>query len=469
MNSFKRATTVILRQPGKSALLLLLIFLLGTVLSGVISISRAMAVTEQRLLMKIPAVATIVYVPGVSTDPWQQPTREEVTAIGNLPYVWAYDFTIQSNVRSNGLVHPAIENRGIAFSTVGRGVYNPEITDMTTGVISLIEGRVFTQAEIDNDERVVVIPQNVAQMNHLTIGSTIELENIVGNPFAQGEEDAILAEQILEVEVIGIFGRDDIEDVRGDSDFFYMPVGLAEDMHRFMTETQIAFDEERFRMLGQGEFQEEPIFNAIFVLNSPRDLETFQTTATTLLADGWTVIGIDESVFAPIISSMDMVLQIVSSVQWGAVVATMVVLTLVILLFLRDRRHEIGIYMALGDKKRNVVIQILTEIGIITAVAIILALFTGRIVSDTISNQMFEQHLIEQTEQENSVDNLIHWELGFYMPRELTVEEALELYDVTLDTITVVTFTSVSIVVILVSATLPIWYAVKLEPKELLL
>ena len=51
----------------------------------------------------------------------------------------------------------------------------------------------------------------------------------------------------------------------------------------------------------------------------------------------------------------------------------------------------------------------------------------------------------------------------------MSVEEAMALYDVTLDGRTVAVFISSGFLVVLVSTLIPIWYAVKLEPKELLL
>ena len=473
MNIFKRAATIIIRQPSKSAVLLLLIFILGATLLGVFSMRSAMLITEERLLMQVPTVATLIYDHEIVTQsPWRQPTREEIAAVGNLPYIRVYDFTLQPQFYSPDLVWPFVDNpgalgpRGRPF--MGRGVNNPEITDIASGIINLVNGRTFTQEEIDNDALVVVIPRDFAEINNLSVGSIIELENIALNFFVEYGEDDVLAYEMLEVEVIGIVGRD-VHDAWGDTDLIYMPIGVAENMLNFITDAQLAFDAERFRAVGQGILQEEPIMESIFVLYSPRDLAAFSIAAAELLPDAWVVAGIDESVFAPVVTAMDTVLQLADSIQWVAIAAAIVVLTLVIRLFLHDRRHEIGVYMALGDKKIKVIMQVLTEIGIITVIAIALAVFTGNTLSDMISRQMFERHLIEQMEMEHNPHDAIPWELALFNPGEMTVYEAMELYDVSLDTTTIITFASVGIVVVLLSTIIPIWYVTKLEPKKLLL
>jgi len=51
----------------------------------------------------------------------------------------------------------------------------------------------------------------------------------------------------------------------------------------------------------------------------------------------------------------------------------------------------------------------------------------------------------------------------------MTVDEALALLDVSLDLETILRFVLAGIIVILTSTIVPIWYATKLKPKELLL
>jgi len=51
----------------------------------------------------------------------------------------------------------------------------------------------------------------------------------------------------------------------------------------------------------------------------------------------------------------------------------------------------------------------------------------------------------------------------------MTVEEALELYNVALDFETTLIFISIGMLFTLTSTIIPIWYTLKLEPKDLLL
>jgi len=361
MNILKRATINVIRQPIKSISLLLIVILLGGILLSGISMARAMVVTEEHLLMQVPAVAMLVYDGGRAAG-WEQPTREEIHAVGELPYVRAYDFTTHTFSFNQELAGP--NSMPFDLLTI-LGANNPNIGDLEVGTVSLFEGRTFTQEEIDGDALVMVIPRSIAVVNDLTIGSRIEIVNIAHDYRQRSwtdrlDEDFILAKRVLEFEVIGIFGSDLEDDGRihfVEPTIFYVPIGVAESMLNFVTETMFEVDEEAFRAIGQGIFQEEAILETLFILHSPRDLEAFIEAAEGLIHEDWRVVGIDESVFAPIIMSMDMVLELAGSIQFGAMIASILVFTLVLLLFLRDRRHEIGVYMALGDKKTKVILS----------------------------------------------------------------------------------------------------------------
>lgn len=479
MNILKRASIVVKRQLGKSILLFLMIFIFASIVLGSVSTRNAMIVTEERLLMQIPSVATIIYESSYTTRTtlWRQPTREEIHKIGSLPYVRVYDFTLRPFFYSEGLVWPIEDNPGIQARGrpfLGRGVNHPEIADIETGIVELMEGRVFTQTEIDDRAPVVVIPRDIAQVNSLTVGSMITLENIIYNFFSKEEDDRELATQFLEVEIIGIVGRD-VTDVTGDPDFFYMPFGFAEDILNFRAEILnfraeelLELDEDRFNNLSQEIFQDEPQIDSLFVLTSPRDLQNFATASEPFLPENWIIEGIDESIFAHIIASMDIILQLADYILLFTVISVTITLTLVILLFLRDRQYEMGVYRALGDKKHKILLQIIAELGLIAVVAFIFAIPTGASLSKTISTRLFEQHLIDQINNEQFFISTPSG-LELHNPGVMSAEEALELYDITLDLSIIMIFMSIGTIVTLISSTIPIYYVLKIEPKDLLL
>ena len=537
MKTFKRATTNIKRQPGKSAILLILVFILTTVLAGVISIRNAINVTEEALMMRLPAISTIEFdwneahannedgllITRLMTD--TQPTRETLEKIGSLPYVRVYDFNFDPTFFSRELAWSIMEVDESRFPEgeslnhlawaidpigsmggelalfIGRGVANPEITDIDAGLITLTQGRTFTQAEIDQNAQVVVVSAAFATTNNLAIGSTITLDNIAhdyvnmgrngtGN-FAidRGEEAFWLAHRALEMEVIGIFDIAQPFNYEAHEGWVfgaalanranlynrvYMPVGVAEEMLNFVNDTFLEYHEDFIDAFGpgtQGIVQEEIPITSIFILNDPRDLGAFSEAAQNLLYGFWNMHDL-RATNTQITTSMDTMLQIADAVLWATIATSIVILTLIIILFLRDRRHEIGIYMALGDKKSRVIRQILIEVGLTAFIAITMALFVGNVVSDVMSRNMLEQDLINQKSEADALrDPLggVPWELILFNPGEMSIDETLAMYNIALDGPTILTFVGAGFVVILASTILPIWYVVKLEPKKILM
>jgi len=357
---------------------------------------------------------------------------------------------------------------------------------------------VFTQHEIDQSDRVVVISQAFAEINDLSVGSIIEFENIAHDYRIMGfegsgnfildrhEERFMLAQRTLEFEVIGIFDLEHeltYEGYEGSifagilsgraelNNRIYMPIGVAEDLLNFQRVAMIDVEDELRDLFGDHQADEwtaeEPWLESIFILNDPRDLDEFSAAAEELLPGFWEIRDL-RGVQHHIIASMDNILQIADFIVWAAAGTMIISLTLIIVLFLRDRRHEMGIYLALGDRKGKLVSQVLIETLLITMLSITLSLFVGSLLSQNISRNMFERNMIEQQQSYNE-DFEISWELILFNPGELAVEEALELYNVSLGFDTVLLIVLASSITILLSTAIPVAYVVKLEPKELLM
>ena len=536
MNLFKRVMTSIIRQLGKNVLLFGLILIIGIILAGAISVRSAIIHTENSLMMRLPAItaiefnefaaaeATGVPVRELDRSIWHmnRPTAEDILAIGELPYVRIYDFRMlhvsySQNLhwayldldenRLPGNLSPAdfmYALRGIRPLDPDRylmeffhvtGVGNPNMTDIELGVLTLVDGRTFTQEEIDNSSKVVVVSQQFAQTNNLSVGSTIQLETIFHDTIQKNaerisdfaaswhDERFFLVHQVSEFEVIGLF--DIVEEFPyenyNDSDIWgalsfrsilystiFMPFDVASDAADLVIEGRMEIQDELIAMFGDSEMQEAP-FEAIFLLNNPRDIEKFSETASEMLPEFWQIADFSHRNDV-IVASMDTLLGMADFIHWTTLIASIVILVLVSMLFLRDRRHEIGIYLALGDKKRQIVGQLLLEISVVAIVAMMVALFIGNQLSSNISRELLQQALIEQHEETSGAyARSLPWALMHFEPRDMSIEEMMEMYDVSLDSNVVVTFLLTGTGVVLLSTLIPVLYVLKMKPKEILL
>ena len=150
-----------------------------------------------------------------------------------------------------------------------------------------------------------------------------------------------------------------------------------------------------------------------------------------------------------------------------AAAAFQVEAALLAILFLRERKKEIGIYLSLGEKKSKVIAQMMIEVLVVSLIAITLALFVGNILSAGISETMLRNDLVAGRGIDEGVSFGILDQMGVVV--DMPVDEMLAGYDVSLDAQTVVTFYFVAIATIIAATILPMLYIVRLNPKEIML
>ena len=510
MNFFKRAITSIKRRMGKTLILLILVFVLGNVIAGAISIEQAVKNTEANMRKKIGAIATaeLDYEKMNKFDEEDYKNlkyinTEQINKIGELSYVKHYDYTAQRGLQTKTLkryVNPDFESEmGRSYGLDGEevtyfslyGGQNTEPMEMKENKIKLVEGRLFTQEEIKSAiENKVLISKNLALTNNITIGSSIKLyEEIYKNEqlmrdMSVGVMPAPIkpvSTKEFEFEVIGIY--DTIKEVKPNDEGKINISYLDEEReNRIYTSNPVVIniasilDTESVRINPEIEgynFQE--YYTPIFVLEDPLELAKFKEEAGQFLPDYYRLIdngGAFEQVAAP----MKNMQWIASIVLYVAIGATLVILSLLITLFLRDRKHEIGIYLSLGEKKIKVIYQILTEVVIISFVAITLSLFSGNIIASVMSEKMLNNQIIAEQEKENSNNGgIVTYSsgggtleyLGYGV--QISNEELIESYAVSLKPTIILMFYLIGLGTVLVSTLIPIVYIVRLNPKKIMM
>lgn len=206
MSNIKRALISLIRQPIKSGIFLILVFILGVLTSGAISVHQAIMNTNQNLRSRMPAVVMIEYDldfdfgaawliyeetgywPYVEEDVL---TREEVHAIGDLPQVRTFDYSINItfDLIAEGL-EPWVDLEGFYFLRTESddgvaveigGAGTEDFLDIRANFVELVEGRGFTEEElaIEGDLFPVLIASGFAQTNGLTLGSVFDIRILV--------------------------------------------------------------------------------------------------------------------------------------------------------------------------------------------------------------------------------------------------------------------------------------------------
>jgi len=138
-------------------------------------------------------------------------------------------------------------------------------------------------------------------------------------------------------------------------------------------------------------------------------------------------------------------------------IASIIILSLIIQIFVHERRYEIGVFLSLGESRKKIILQIFLEILIVGILAISVSLFVGNMIGKTLSNNLLENQVEQYEKIENEMDFKIDEEiiLDSYSV-EITIEYVLCVY-------------AGGIFVLVVSCIVPSRNILKIKPKKLLM
>ncbi|MCL2403654.1 MAG: ABC transporter permease [Coriobacteriia bacterium] len=504
MNVISRAITGMTKNPLKTLLLLFIVFILGAVISGAISVQQAVQNTDTNLRRELSPIVTVevdfeaLMEHEQATGEWLETetvTLEQFSQIGSLSYVRNYDLSVGANLSSRDL-EKVVSEEDMHWSDGDweifhlKGVHGENPVDLEEGLIGLTSGRMLTEQEATTLSYVVVISEEFAQLNNLHIGSTMTLESLVWDMPSEGlsgdqavfdefygDESNIVARRAHDFEVIGIFetlaefnSGDAWNDAAMKDEFanrFYVsnPVAMDAQIFWIEAERELNPDDEWFQ-----QDNEDLMWAAnVFVLNNSEDIPAFRTAVEDMLPEFWTVTDMGDS-FADVASSMESIGSLANIILYIAAGASILILSLLITLFLRERKKEIGIYLALGEKRGKVIAQMMLEVLAVALIAIALALFAGNLLAGGISETMLRNDMMASQggfdDMSFSVSTL-EW-MGFGGP-SASAEEVLANYNVALDTDTILFFFAAAIGTVVIATIIPMLYILRLNPRKIMM
>jgi len=514
MDMFKQVYICIKGQKMQTLIVAGVIFLASTLVAGALLVNQAIENTDKALRALLPAVGILEFDEAAFFVAWQEtgswPESENMTTailheIGTLSDVRSFNFTVRGHGFYSEILervwhpewftditHPVYEafdwgslsnQQDTHFERfLLNGVGSEDIFEVDFGIIDLIEGRTFTPIEIQQGMAVAVVSEHFLMTNNLRMGDILLIDHIIKD-YTQPSEmwfDAttFLAQQTYEFEIIGIFNRERPQD----RDLF----GIDIDEHHqilneifvpaVVIENAVIKELEVYRNLeimsddmADRFYNSDAVMNALdfenmyFLLYDPLYLQRFHDAVNEILPEFWMM---NDYTFAyrDIARSMDSIKEVADSLLLGGVFAMLIILNLVIILFLRSRRQEMGIYLALGKGKIQIFFQFLLEIIIPILIAMSMALFVGSLLADHVSGIMLLSHM------EDVIQNPLTLEEmqipGFR--HGLINEEMMEMFKINFDIQTIFLFYGIGLSVLLLTVSIAVFNTLKMNPKDIL-
>lgn len=307
-------------------------------------------------------------------------TINDVNTLKEISYVSdvKYYFTVNGEEESFTLYEESTSESENGFMGKGKMMNNSlQIEAINTfkledkyvgGQIELVEGEAFEE----DDEDAVIISYELATSNDLSIDSEITIKD------SDGESHTL--------KVIGIYQSKE-EGFNNNYNLIYINTKTGE---KFLTEEEY----------NNGNYN---ITKAVFYLNDPENADKFKEEANKLvsdLSDRYLTLDIDNQTYEQMISSIEGVAKFSNTILVIVIIASIVVISLMVINSLKDRNYEIGVLLSLGEKKKKIIGQFIIELVIISSVAFVLSIGTSLFTS-----QKFADILIDNQSKSTEVSN----------------------------------------------------------------
>lgn len=320
------------------------------------------------------------------------------------------------------------------------------IESFIDGDNKIVEGEMF---DSDTSDHVIVISSDLAEENDIEVGETI-------NFYSSNNSD-----NKIELTVIGIY-----EDSTDNTENFMNMNAMVSSNQIYTTlavmDEILALKDSTINSL-----------NAKFYLYSSDDFDTYTKELSDKgLSEYYSVNNNIDTILATL-EPIENISQFSVTFLFVICIVAIIVIGILTMINIRDRKYEIGVLRAIGMSKLKVMLQLLLEITVITCIAIILGIGIGAIVSQPVTDIMLKNEIQNYTEEQTQIkDNFggkdfNHNEMK--KPGEMNpVDSYVDTLTVNIKGITILEVAGISLLITLLCGMLSIIYVNRFSPNKIL-
>lgn len=378
MTLVPRLLKSITRNPGKSIIFFLIFLIVGTLLFVASLIYENSKVQRDYLDNVAPRTITM----DVTDQVENYPSADELRAMGESPYVRLYDFSLGSFFHSE--LKLVEHDDWVMTGHPLTGVDYAPVLEVEEGHLVITEGSTFTQDEVRSGEPVVLISKELSELNDLKVGDQVKLLHpLVDERGEFGEE----AEYWVRVQ--GIYDL-----TRPDNNW---------NLNQMITVNPFIekVEENQREILGQVDRDE--FYRPIFILKDKDQEELFLGDFSHQLPEGLEFVS-NKSTLETIRGHWEALSSMGTRILLGTFLGGALIISVLSLLFLKDRRYELGVYLSLGESKKTVSVHYFLELLLIFSLAVLLSLGIGFILSKGLLNSLMIEPEADSFELSQGVD-----------------------------------------------------------------
>lgn len=245
------------------------------------------------------------------------------------------------------------------------------ITSFKNKQNKITKGRSLNASDIDSKN--IVIESELAKQNNLSVNDTIKIKATTGD------------KKTYTLTVVGIYKASQSSSTnmgRQQSD-------PSNTIYTSYTLANILKD------------QTNKVDQATFTLSDPAKKASFLKAAKKEINTKKFSLIADDSTYQALKSSMKNMANFANKIVWLVAIAGTIILALIIILMIRERRYEMGVLLSLGESRLKIIGQLLVEMLMLLLVSLTLAGIGGRFTGQILSQQMLSSVTTNTTNNQN--------------------------------------------------------------------
>ena len=415
MSIFNRAYLYIIRKKVRSSILFLIVTLISFfLLSG--SVLNTTVNNISKNLYKDVNFGFNIESTDKSNKEIEKDTLkkiEELKGITTKNYIFSKPVNVEGKKvvqeNQNITLNDEIKNNSNLVMLNGITASKSNI-DFKSEVLKLEKGRHIEE----NDKNKIMIHEKFAELNNVNLGDKIKLSQ-------EGKT--------LELEVVGIYSGEKTNTFNGlSSDFIentvYSDYKSSQELSNLIANNKATSVE--------------------YGVEDPTKLDDVIKAVENLGMNNLMVSKSNKN-YELITSSVESITKITNMIRIGSVVVGVVILSLILMFWVRERTYEIGILLSLGTSKINLVLQFVVEVLLVTIFGLITALGIEMITIKYLANNV-----------------------GSIFSEDIPKTIADELMKISVNGIDIVNLVIVMIAIVIISVVVALLPILKMKPKKIL-
>lgn len=397
MNFIKRALLSVTKRKIKTLILIIILCVIANMILAGLAIHSATIKSGEFARKKLGGAVTIELDLQKAIKANKELKIENIVLLStkdldklkDLKHVKVYNYS-SSGVGLAGNFKPFVPEKndkkagenGAMLSSSGPGGATPDVTlegdlytelssDFAEGNYKLVEGRHLTKN--DQGKNVALLEKNLAEKNKLKIGDKIKVKSLDGS-------------NSVEFEVVGIY-----EASKFDSNPMIEAIPFLNPYNKIYIPNSAISSVAPFKAKDNNPYD---VQKAIYYMDDPINVDSFKNDveASGIKFDNYR-IDAQDSLYKQMVGPLENVGSFSNKFVVLVSIAGALILSLIIILSLKDRKYEIGVLMSMGESRFKIIGQLLVEILIVAFIGFSISTYTGNIAAQKIGNNLLQKEI----------------------------------------------------------------------------